>query len=55
MTQQDLDIYLNMIAERTNHYRVEHLVRPDPYNLKEIKKLDQMAVEAMAKFHEKDL
>jgi hypothetical protein len=55
MSKKDLDIYLKSIENKIIHYKAQNLVKPDPYNAEQIKKLDAMAVEAMARFHEKDL
>jgi len=51
MTKQDLDIYLDVLDKDMVHYRAQQIIKPNIYNFKMIKKLDKMAVEAIARFH----
>lgn len=51
LTNQDLGTYLDMIQKKVDHYKLEDLINPSDYTKDQIKKLDTMAVEAMAKFH----
>lgn len=47
ISELDLKIYLNSIQKRIDNYKPAK----DDYSLSQIKKLDQMAVEAIARFH----
>lgn len=47
----DLELYLNMMQKRIDHYKAEDLINPSDWNKGQIKKLDQMVVEALDKFH----
>lgn len=51
LTKENLTSYLDMLQVRIDHYKAEQRIRPDQYNLDQIKKLDQMAVDAMDRFH----
>lgn len=56
MTKQDLDIYLNSIQEKANHYKANKIIHknnPDEvaYADKMLDKLDHMAVEAIARYY----
>lgn len=56
ITEQDLKIYLDSIQKQANHYRANKIVHKDnpeelEYADKMLNKLDAMAVEAIARYH----
>lgn len=51
MTELDLKLYLNSIQSRVDNYKARDLIEEDPYNREQIRKLDEMAVEALDKYH----
>lgn len=50
MTYSDFNIALGRIEQLSNHYAAEQQVRPSAYNEKQLKKLDKMAVEIIARY-----
>ena len=59
MTAKDLDLILSAYDRKANTYRVNKIVHPnDPdeiaYADKMLKKIDQMAVQVIARFHNQD-
>ena len=51
LTEEDLERYLRHIDDSMLHYRTNQRLNPDEYNLRMMKKLDLMAVHAIARFH----
>lgn len=47
ISELDLKIYLDSTQRRIDHYKLNN----DDYSRSQIKKLDQMSVEAIARFH----
>lgn len=59
MTARDLDLILSAYDRKANNYRVQKIIHPnDPvaieYADKMLKKIDQMAVKVIARFHNQD-
>ena len=47
----DLELYLNMMQKRIDHYKAEELLHESDWNKDQIKKLSGMCDEAIARYH----
>lgn len=51
LTASDLDLILLAYDRKSTHYKTRYLIKPDPYYLRMLKKIDMAVCEILARYH----